>query len=257
MRRYLAELVGTFVLVLGGVGAAVLAGAAIGPVGISLAFGLSLVAMIYTVGPISGAHLNPAVTFGLWLAGKFESRDVSGYIAAQVLGGLLATLALFAVVQGSAAGFDPEAFGANGYGQHSPQNFGLGAAFLVEALLTGVLVFTVLGSTDRKAPVGFAGLSIGLVLALVHLVGMQVTNVSVNPARSIGPAVFVGGWGLAQLWLFVVAPLVGSALGAGAWALVRPTEAEPLAARDAERALDAEQHASPRGRRADALDPLS
>src|SRR5260370_8582008 len=195
MKRYIAELIGTFVLVFGGCGAAVLAGGKIGFSGVALAFGFPLLAMVYAIGPISGCHLNPAVTFGLLLSGKFESKHVPGYVVAQILGAVIASAVLLIVARDNPAGYDPAVGGsaANGYGVHSPGGYGLTAAFVAEVVLTFFLVFTVLGSTDLRAPVGFAGIPIGLVLTLIHLVGIPITNTSVNPARSIGPALFVPG----------------------------------------------------------------
>ena len=235
MNRYYAELVGTFVLVFGGCGSAVLAGDKIGFLGVSLAFGLSLLAMAYAIGPISGCHINPAVTVGLVLTKKTEPGQAVGYIVAQVVGAILAAGVLLLIAKGVAAGYDPAVagFAANGYDEHSPGHYNLVSAFVAEVVLTAFLVVTVLGATDLKAPVGFAGIAIGLVLVLIHLVGIPVTNTSVNPARSIGPAVFVGGWALGQLWLFVVAPLIGAALAAAVYmgirtpvALIPPSVAE-------------------------------
>jgi aquaporin Z len=242
MKRYAAELIGTFVLVFGGCGSAVLAGGKIGFAGVAFAFGLSLLAMVYTIGPISGCHINPAVTTGLWMSGKFESRDVPGYVIAQILGAIIAAGVLLIVAKGIPAGYDPAVagFAANGFGEHSPTGYGLGAAFVTEVVLTFFLVFTVLGSTDVNAPVGFAGLAIGLVLVLIHLVGIPVTNTSVNPARSIGPAIFVGGWALSQLWLFIVAPIVGAIVASLAYQAIRIPEVM-IPARQAERALPSEQ----------------
>lgn len=242
MKRYIAEFIGTFVLVFGGCGSAVLAGGKIGFTGVAFAFGLSLLAMVYTIGPISGCHINPAVTMGLWLSRKMETRDVPGYVVAQVLGGILAAAVLLVIVKDTAAGYDPAiaGFAANGYASHSPGGYGLTAGFIAEVVLTFFLVFTVLGSTDIKAPVGFAGMAIGLVLTLIHLVGIPITNTSVNPARSIGPAIFVGGWAITQLWLFIVAPLIGSVVAAIAYQSVRISELE-IPARKAERALPDEQ----------------
>lgn len=241
MKRYAAEFVGTFVLVLGGVGSAVLAGDEIGFAGVALAFGLSLLAMAYSVGPISGCHINPAVTFGLLLAGKMKRRDALPYVVAQIAGAVLASLLVLAIAKGGPSGYDAQASGlaANGFGAHSPGGYGLEAAFLVEVVLTFVLVFTVLASTDIQAPVGFAGLAIGLVLTLIHLVGIPVTNTSVNPARSIGPALFVGGWALKQLWLFLIAPVVGAALASAVYKGIR--HAPPITAAEAERALPEER----------------
>ena len=213
-RRAFAEFIGTFVLVFGGVGSAVIAGEAIGALGVAFAFGLSLLALAYAIGPISGCHINPAVTAGLLLSKKIEVSEAVRYWVAQVLGAIVAALLLLIVIKAKSGGYDltDEGFGANGYGSHSPGGFPVGAALIVEIVLTFVLVFTVLAATDRIANAAFAGIPIGLVLTLIHLVGIPVTNTSVNPARSIGPAVFVGDWALGQLWLFIVAPLVGAAL---------------------------------------------
>jgi aquaporin Z len=242
MNRYLAELVGTFVLVFGGCGSAVLAGDKIGFVGVSLAFGLSLLAMVYTIGPISGCHINPAVTVGLLLSKKMEARYAAGYLVAQIVGAVVAAGVLLLIAKGLPTGYDPavSGFAANGYGEHSPAHYSLGAALVVEIVLTAFLVLTVLGATDISAPVGFAGIPIGLVLALIHLVGIPVTNTSVNPARSIGPAVFVGGWALSQLWLFVVAPLIGALLAVGVYWAIRQPEVL-ITARQAEQALESQQ----------------
>src|SRR5882757_485089 len=242
MKRYVAEFIGTFVLVFGGCGAAVLAGGKIGFGGVALAFGFSLLAMVYAIGPISGCHINPAVTFGLVLSGKFESKHVPGYVIAQILGAVIASAILLIIVRDNPAGYDPVVggFAANGYGVHSPGGYGLAAAFIAEVVLTFFLVFTVLGSTDLRAPVGFAGIPIGIVLVLIHLVGIPVTNTSVNPARSIGPAVFVGGWAVSQLWLFIVAPLIGAAIAAVLYKVVAITE-PIISVRTAESALPSEQ----------------
>ena len=242
MKKYAAELIGTFVLVFGGCGAAVLAGDKIGFAGVAFAFGFSLLAMVYAIGPISGCHINPAVTLGLLLAGKFELKYVPGYVIAQIAGAILAAGVLLIVAGGTSAGYDPSVagFAANGYGAHSPGGYNLAAAFTAEVVLTFFLVFTVLGATDLKAPVGFAGIPIGIALVLIHLVGIPVTNTSVNPARSIGPALFVGGWAVAQLWLFILAPLIGAAIASGLYELVR-TKEPLLAAREAEAALPSEQ----------------
>jgi aquaporin Z len=214
-RRMVAEAVGTFVLVFGGVGSAVIAGEAIGNLGIALAFGLSLLAMAYAIGPISGCHINPAVTVGLLASRKISPREAVDYWIGQVIGAVLAALVLMIVIKAREGGYDlsEQGFGANGYGDHSPDGYPLGAALIVEVVLTAFLVFTVLAATDRIANVAFAGIPIGLVLTLIHLVGIPVTNTSVNPARSLGPAVFVGDWALGQLWLFIVAPVLGAVLG--------------------------------------------
>jgi aquaporin Z len=234
--------VGTFVLVFASCGSAVLAGDKIGFLGVSLAFGLSLLAMVYAIGPVSGCHINPAVTIGILISKKMDARYAPGYILAQILGAILAAALLLLIVKGGPGGYDPSiaGFAANGYGEHSPGQYNLLSAFLVEIVLTFFLVFTVLATTDIKAPVGFAGLAIGLVLTLIHLVGIPVTNTSVNPARSIGPAVFVGGWALTQLWLFIIAPLIGAAVAAVVYRLTH-VPAEVISVKEAERATASEQ----------------
>jgi aquaporin Z len=214
LRRAGAECLGTFVLVFGGVGSAVIAGDKIGNFGIAFAFGLSLLAMAYAIGPISGCHINPAVTLGLLVSRRIDGTDAIRYWAAQVLGAIVAAGVLLIIVSARRAGYDAgaEGLGANGYGAHSPDGYPWGAALLAEVILTAFLVFTVLSATDKIASVAFAGIPIGLVLTVIHLVGIPITNLSVNPARSIGPAIFVGGWALGQVWLFIVAPLLGAAL---------------------------------------------
>jgi aquaporin Z len=241
-RKLVAELVGTFVLVFGGIGTAVIAGEVVGALGVSIAFGVALLAMAYAVGPVSGCHINPAVTLGMLLTGKISPRSAAGYVVAQVAGAILAAGTLILVARDLPGGYDITAMGlgANGYDVHSPNGYGLLAALLVETVLTAFLVLTVLGATHRSAPVGFAGLPIGLVLVLIHLVSIPVTNTSVNPARSIGPALFVGDWALNQLWVFIVAPLAGAIVAVGAYRLIHPSEAEITVA-EAERALPAQQ----------------
>lgn len=216
MKKYVAELLGTFVLVFAGLGTAVLAEKSIGLLGIALAFGLSLLAMVYTIGPISGCHVNPAVTFGFLLSKRISAKDASGYVVAQIVGAVLASAVVLMIAHGAPAGYSAQVsgLGANGYGMHSPNGYSASAAFLMELILSFVFVLTVLGTTDTKAPAGFAGLAIGLALTLVHLIAIPVTNTSVNPARSIGPAMLVGGWATQQLWLFLLAPLCGAALAA-------------------------------------------
>ena len=215
-RRLAAEFLGTFWLVLGGCGSAVLAAkfpqVGIGLVGVAMAFGLTLLTMAYAIGHISGCHINPAVTVGLWMGGRFRGGDVLPYIVVQVIGGIAAAWILSIIAAGN--GSDPIAAGlaANGYGDHSPGNYSLAAAALTEFVMTFFFLMVILGATDRRAPVGFAGIPIGLVLTLIHLISIPVTNTSVNPARSTGPAVLVGGWALGQLWLFWVAPIVGAAV---------------------------------------------
>ncbi|HEY4279425.1 MAG TPA: aquaporin Z [Conexibacter sp.] len=222
LKRGIAEALGTFVLVFGGVGAAVIAGDRIGFLGVAFAFGLSLLAMAYAIGPISGCHINPAVTLGLLARGKIDAAEAVRYWIAQIIGGIVAAAVLLVIVKGRAGGYDAASagFGANGYGAHSPGHYPWGSAFAAETILTGFLVFTVLAATDKIASVAFAGIPIGLVLVLIHLVGIPIDNTSVNPARSIGPAIFVGGWALSQLWLFIVAPLVGALLAAGLHAVL-------------------------------------
>ena len=251
MKRYFAELVGTFVLVFGGVGSAVLAGEKIGYVGVSFAFGLSLLAMVYAIGPVSGCHINPAVTAGAWLSKRIAGKDAVLYMLAQVLGAIIAAAVILFIAQGVAGGYDPtqSGLGANGYGAHSPGQYALRAAFVAEVILTMFLVLTVLGATDSRAPAGFAGIPIGLVLTLIHLVGIPVTNTSVNPARSIGVALFVGGWALQQLWLFIVAPLAGALLAAAIYGAIR-LPAEVITTRKAEEALPSERLERASGRRA-------
>jgi aquaporin Z len=233
LRRAGAECLGTFVLVFMGVGAAVIAGDKIGNLGIAFAFGLALLAMAYAIGPVSGCHINPAVTLGLLVSRRIGVAEAARYWVAQLLGGVVAAGVLLAIAASRPGGYDAgvKGLGANGYGAHSPAGYPWGTAALAEAILTALLVFTVLAATDRIANVAFAGIPIGLVLTLIHLVGIPITNLSVNPARSIGPALFVGGWALAQLWLFIVAPLVGALLGAavhrglfGLGAVVPPEE---------------------------------
>lgn len=225
MRKLVAELIGTFVLVFGGCGSAVFSAAfpnvGIGLLGVSLAFGLTVLGCAYGLGHVSGCHLNPAVTAGLCAAKRFPLKDVPGYVGAQVVGAILAALALVTLLKASPAGYDASVSGlaANGFGEHSPAHYGLGAAFLAEVILTFIFLTVILGATAKKAVAGFAGIPIGLTLTLVHLVGIPITNLSVNPARSTGPAIFVGGWALEQLWLFWAAPILGGVLAGlvGAW----------------------------------------
>jgi aquaporin Z len=220
----------------------VLAGSKIGFLGVSLAFGLSLLAMAYAIGPISGCHINPAVTVGLLFSKKMDAKYAVGYFISQIIGAIIAAGVLLLIAKGLPAGYDPAVggFAANGYGEHSPTGYSMGAAFLVEVVLTAFLVLTVLGATDVSAPVGFAGIPIGLVLVLIHLVGIPVTNTSVNPARSIGPALFVGGWAISQLWLFIIAPLIGAVLASGVYMMIREPEAL-ITSRQAEQALESQQ----------------
>ncbi len=215
-RRAVAEMIGTFWLVFFGCGSAVLAagvpGVGIGWVGVSFAFGLTLMAMAFAIGHISGCHVNPAVTIGLWAGGRFPAKEIVPYAAAQLVGAAVACAVLYFVASG-AAGFDLSGgFAANGYGDHSPGGYSMAAGLVAEIVLTFTFLMIILGATDGRAPAGFAPIAIGLSLTAIHLVGIPVTNLSVNPARSTGPALFVGGWALAQLWLFWVAPIVGAVL---------------------------------------------
>ena len=216
-RRFAAELIGTFWLVFGGCGTAVIAAGfpkvGVGLLGVAFAFGLTLLTMAFAIGTISGCHINPAVTIGLWAGRRFPGREVPSYIIAQLIGGILASSVLYVIASG-AAGFDLSAgFAANGYGAHSPGGYSMGSAFVAEVVLTFMFLVVILGSTDKRVPIGFAPIPIGLVLTLIHLISIPIDNTSVNPARSTGPALFVGGWALQQLWLFWVAPIAGAAIG--------------------------------------------
>jgi aquaporin Z len=224
LKHYGAEFLGTFWLVLGGCGSAVLAAAfphvGIGLLGVSLAFGLTVLTMAFAIGHISGCHLNPAVSIGLWAGGRFPANKLAPYIVAQVLGGIAAGGVLYIIASG-AAGFDvANGFASNGYGEHSPGGYSLLAALVCEVVMTMFFLLVILGSTDKRAPAGFAPIAIGLALTLIHLISIPVTNTSVNPARSTGVALFVGGWAVSQLWLFWVAPIAGALLGAGAYRLI-------------------------------------
>jgi aquaporin Z len=231
-----AEFLGTFWLVLGGCGSAVLAAAfpelGIGFVGVSLAFGLTVLTGAYALGPISGGHFNPAVSVGLWAGGRFPASKLLPYIVAQVIGAVVAAGVLYLIASGK-AGFDLKAgFASNGYGEHSPGKYSLGAAAITEVVMTFMFLIIILGTTHKRAPVGFAGLAIGLALTLIHLISIPVTNTSVNPARSTGPALFVGDWALAQLWLFWVAPIAGALLaGWVSRAVFDSAEDSPVAGR--------------------------
>jgi aquaporin Z len=221
MKRYAAEMFGTFWLVLGGCGSAVLAATfpdvGIGLLGVSLAFGLTVLTMAYAIGHISGCHLNPAVSVGLWVGGRFPAKDLLPYIVAQLAGACVAAAVLYMIASGK-PGFDAAAgFASNGFGEHSPGGFSLQAALVCEVVMTMFFLIVILGSTDPRAPAGMAPVAIGLCLTLIHLVSIPVTNTSVNPARSTGVAIFQGSWALQQLWLFWVAPIVGAALGALAY----------------------------------------
>ncbi|MGL4752234.1 MAG: aquaporin Z [Aeromonadaceae bacterium] len=225
MNKYLAELVGTFWLVLGGCGSAVLAAAfpelGIGFVGVALAFGLTVLTMAFAIGHISGCHLNPAVSVGLWAGGRFPGAQLLPYIVAQVVGGVIAGGVLYLIASGK-PGFDLVAsgFASNGYGAHSPGGYSLTAALVCEVVMTMMFVVVILGATDKRAPAGLAPIAIGLCLTLIHLISIPVTNTSVNPARSTAVALYVGGWAVEQLWLFWLAPMVGALLGAGVYRVI-------------------------------------
>jgi len=218
MKQYSAEFIGTFWLVLGGCGSAVLAAAfpnvGIGLHGVSLAFGLTVLTMAYAIGHISGCHLNPAVSVGLWAGGRFPANKLMPYIVAQVLGAIAGAAVLYVIASG-AAGFDvSQGFASNGYGEHSPGGYSLLAALVTEIVMTMFFLLVILGATDKRAPQGFAPIAIGLALTLIHLISIPVTNTSVNPARSTGVALFVGDWAVSQLWLFWLAPIIGALFGA-------------------------------------------
>ena len=230
MRQYGAEFFGTFWLVLGGCGSAVLAAAfpdvGIGLLGVSFAFGLTVLTMAFAIGHISGCHLNPAVSVGLWAGGRFSAGQLGPYIIAQILGGIAAGGVLYVIASGQ-AGFDAVAsgFASNGFGEHSPGGYSMTSALVCEVVMTAMFLLVILGATDKRAPAGFAPIAIGLCLTLIHLISIPVTNTSVNPARSTGVAVFVGGWAVAQLWMFWVAPIIGAVLGATVYKFIGKEEA--------------------------------
>jgi aquaporin Z len=221
LKRSVAELLGTFWLVFGGCGSAVLAAkfpeVGIGLVGVSLAFGLTVVTMAYAVGFITGGHFNPAITIGALVAGRIKAGDVAPYIVAQVIGGILAAWVLATIASGNGSDALAGGLASNGFGEHSPGGYAMGTAFLTEVLMTFFFLLVILGATDPRAPVGFAPLAIGLALTLIHLISIPITNTSVNPARSTGPALLVGGWAIQQLWLFWVAPILGAVAAGGFW----------------------------------------
>ncbi|MGJ7440183.1 aquaporin Z [Aquipuribacter sp. MA13-6] len=230
-----AELLGTFWLVLGGCGTAVIAGGDVGFVGVALAFGLAVLTAAYAVGHVSGGHFNPAVTVGVTIAGRFAWKDVPGYVAAQLVGATLAAAVILAVVSGQDDFDRSTGFATNGWGEASPGGYGLVAALVIEVVLTAVFLYVILGATDTRAPKGFAPIAIGLALTLVHLVSIPVTNTSVNPARSFSQAVFSGGVALEQLWLFVLAPLVGAAVaGLSYGVLLGRQQAEPASLQESQ-----------------------
>jgi aquaporin Z len=232
IKKLAAEFIGTAWLVLGGCGSAVLAAAfpslGIGFVGVSLAFGLTVLTMAYAIGHVSGCHLNPAVSVGLWAGGRFKAAELPGYIIAQVLGGVAGAGVLYVIASGH-PGFElAGGFASNGYGAHSPGGYSLIACLVCEVIMTFAFIFVIMGATHGHAPRGFAPLAIGLCLTLIHLISIPVTNTSVNPARSTGPALFVGGWALKQLWLFWLAPLVGGAAGGAAYRWLSKDEPTPV-----------------------------
>ena len=230
-QRAAAELVGTFWLVLGGCGSAVLAAAfpavGIGLLGVSLAFGLTVLTMAFAIGHVSGCHLNPAVSVGLVVGGRFKASELPAYVVAQVVGAAIAAGTLYLIASGKAGFSTAGGLASNGYGLHSPGQYSMGAGFLTEVVMTAAFLFVIMGATDERAPKGFAPIAIGLCLTLIHLVSIPVTNTSVNPARSTGPALVVGGWALEQLWMFWVAPIIGAALGALVYGLVAAPKATP------------------------------
>lgn len=225
MKKYIAEFIGTFWLVLGGCGSAVLAAAypdlGIGFVGVSIAFGLTVLTMAYAIGHISGCHLNPAVSIGLWAGGRFEGKELAQYIVSQILGAIAAAAVLFLIASGK-PGFEAGGFAANGYGEYSPGGYGLLSALVTEVVMTFIFLIVILGATHKKAPAGFAGIAIGLALTLIHLISIPVTNTSVNPARSISQAIFAGEWALSQLWLFILAPVAGAILAGLVYKIIAP-----------------------------------
>jgi aquaporin Z len=229
IQKCAAEAIGTFWLTFGGCGSAVIAAKfpeiGIGLLGVSLAFGLTVLTMAYAIGHVSGCHLNPAVTVGLWAGGRFPAHDIGPYVLSQLVGAIIAAAVLYVIASGSPEFDLAKGFAANGYGPHSPGHYGLFSCLVAEVVLTLMFLFIIMGSTHGRAPLGFAPIAIGFGLTLIHLISIPITNTSVNPARSTGPALFVGGWALAQLWLFWVAPLVGGAIGGFAyrWLSERPS----------------------------------
>ncbi|RXP64579.1 aquaporin Z [Lutibacter sp. HS1-25] len=228
MKKLVAEFIGTLWLVLGGCGSAVLAAGVpdlgIGFAGVALAFGLTVVTMAYAIGHISGCHLNPAVSIGLWIGGRFDKKELIPYIIAQVLGGIAGAGILYLIVTGQKDFTSIGGFAANGYGEHSPEGYNLMAALITEIVMTFMFLIVILGATHSKAPKGFAGLAIGLALTLIHLISIPVTNTSVNPARSTSQALFVGDWAMGQLWLFWVAPIIGAILAGLVYKFISPEE---------------------------------
>ncbi len=237
LKKATAEFIGTFWLVLGGAGSAVLAAAfpdlGIGLLGVALAFGLTVLTMAFAIGHISGCHLNPAVSVGLWAGGRFPRKDLLPYIVAQVLGATVAAGVLYMIASGAPGFKVASGFASNGYAAHSPGGYTLLAALVTEIVMTMMFLFVIMGATDKRAPQGFAPIAIGLALTLIHLISIPVTNTSVNPARSTGVAIFVGGWALAQLWLFWVAPIIGGMLGALLYRFVSEDQAPSFASNPA------------------------
>ncbi|MCL4143214.1 UNVERIFIED_CONTAM: hypothetical protein GTU68_060431 [Idotea baltica] len=223
MKNYLAEMFGTFVLVFIGCGSAVIAGGDVGFLGISFAFGIAVLAMVYAIGPVSGCHINPAITVGMLFAGKINVKDAGGYIVFQIIGAILGAGVLFLIASGH-GDYDIaiNGLGQNGYGFESPKGYSMQSAFIAEVVLTAIFLLVIFGATHKGANGKFAGIAIGLALTMIHIVGIPITGTSVNPARSIGPALFVQGAALTQLWLFVVAPIIGGVLGALLWKVIKP-----------------------------------
>jgi aquaporin Z len=227
-QKYLAELIGTFVLVFIGCGSAVVAGKEVGFLGISLAFGIAVLVMVYAIGSVSGCHINPAITIAMFLNGKINSKDAGIYIICQCIGAIIAAVLLFAVMTGNPAyNIATNGLGQNGYGVASPGGFSLLSGLMAEVILTFIFLLVIFGATSKAAPAGFAGIAIGFSLAIIHIVGIPITGVSVNPARSLGPALIVGGTALAQLWLFIIAPIIGAVLAALVWKYVFETCSAP------------------------------
>ncbi len=221
MKKYFAELLGTFVLVFIGCGSAVIAGGDVGFLGISFAFGIAVLAMVYAIGPISGCHINPAITISMLVVGKINLKDAGGYIIFQIVGAILGAGVLYLIAQGL-SGYDiaVNGLGQNGFGSGSPKGYDMQSAFIAEVVLTAIFLLVIFGATHKDAPGKFAGIAIGLALTMIHIVGIPITGTSVNPARSIGPALFVQGEALSQLWLFIVAPILGGIVGAILWKYV-------------------------------------